>query len=171
MKPDTSRIIDSIIWSLDNYVVPETRSPFSASIMVTVQNLLRHVGLRACVEPELRWEDNADLESVLERVLQRLENHPQLAATLRGGLAETRKAVQDSRPDPAVFPSIDRLTARALALRATLDSLLKALITVRDSYRDEQTYLECRQEIRNYLARQLVREDQLITPAFTGNRR
>lgn len=171
MKPDTSRIIDSIIWSLDNYVAPETSSPFAASIMATVQNLLRHVALRACIEPELRWEDNADLDSVLERVMQRLENHPQLAATLREALAETRKAVRDNRPDPAVFPSIDRLTARALALRAALDSLLKALIAVRDSYRDEQAYLDCRQEIRSYLARQLMREDQLIRPAFTGNRR
>jgi hypothetical protein len=171
MKPDTSRIIDSIIWSLEAYVVPETSSPFAASIMVTAQNLLRHVGLRARIEPELRWEDNADLESVLERVLHRLERHAQMAATLREALAATRKSMLDNRPDPVAFPSIDRLTARSLALRTTLDGLLKALIAVRDRYCAEQTYLDCRQEIRNYLARQLVREDQLITPAFIGNRR
>lgn len=171
VKPDSSRIIDSIIWSLRAYVAPEIRSPFAASVMATVENLLRHVQLRVSLEPQLRWEDNADLRELLEHLLERLESHPRLASSLGGALAEARAGLAADPHDPAAFPSIDDLIARAEILRRILDTLLAALLEVRESCADDPLYLNCRREIRAYLARQLEREDRLVTAAFSGSRR
>lgn len=171
MKPNNEQIIDSIIWSLKTYVAPEVRSPFGSSVLMTVENLLRHVKLRVGSEAQIVAEDNTDLEEVLRTVLDRLGDDSELANASANAAAAVREALDaGSRAEPDKA-TLEQLNARSLALREALDSLLHALSSVRARFRDAPAYRDCRQAIRNYLARQLEREDALITPAFTGGRR
>lgn len=171
MKPDTPEILDSILWSLKTYVEPEVQSPFGRSIMVTVGNLLRHVKLRAESEAEILFEDNDDLERLLKRLVERFEAHAELNNALGSALDRVRAALDAGVEDKQRFPTVARLNARAEDLRHSLDDLLKALGKVRFDFASDLTYTGSREEIRSYLARQLQRADQLISPAFIGGRR
>ena len=171
MKPDTPEILDSILWSLETYVEPEVQSPFGRSVMVTVGNLLRHVKLRAETEAEILFEDNDDLERLLTRLVARFEAHPELSKVLESTLAGVRAVLAAGDEEKKHFPTVARLSARAEALRQSLDDLLKALGSVRFDFPSDETYIGSREEIRAYLARQLQRADQLISPAFVGGRR
>jgi len=171
MKPDTAEILDSILWSLQTYVKPEIQSPFANSVLMTVENLLRHVKIRQKLEVPLLLEDNRDLEDVLEKLRNDLRAHPQLSGILKKELEEIQVCLQNSQSIQENVPSAVSLDQRSDALRNVLDELLKALSAIRKEYSGDHTYRAGRQQIREYISRSLQRDGQLITPAFTGGRR
>lgn len=169
MKPNTSEILESVIWSLQTYVEPELQSPFARSVMLTVANLLRHVKLRAESEPQLLAEDIRDLAAVLGRATGRLGGEAPLSLAVGQAVERARGTLAEPGVEPV--PSVATLAARSEALRECLDVLLQALSAVREHFEDDPRYADTRQDIRRYLARQLEREGQLVTPAFIGGRR
>ena len=171
MRPNTPEILDSIIWSLQTYVKPEVQSPFASSVLMTVENLLRHIKVRDESEVVLLVEDNLDLEEVLEKLHNNLITHPELSRVLTKELEEIHVTLRNTPANQEIFPSAINLNERSEELRKVLDDLLKALSAVRHSYSSDGTYRSSRQKIRTYIARSLQREAQLITPAFTGGRR
>jgi hypothetical protein len=171
MKPYTPEILDSIIWSLQTYVKPELQSPFANSVLMTVENLLRHIKIREELEIPLLVEDNRELEEVLEKLHSKLTAHKELSGVLTNELETIHVTLQEVPATQESVPSAVELNRRSEKFREVLDDLLKALSAVRKKYSSDETYRVSRQEIRDYIAHSLQREAQLITPAFTGGRR
>lgn len=171
MRPYTPEILDSIIWSLQTYVKPEVESPFANSVLMTVENLLRHIKIRDELEIPLLLEDNRELEEVLEKLHGELTAHTKLSGALMNELEAIHVKLQEVPVKQESVPSAASLNGRSEELRKVLDDLLKALSAVRKKYSTDETYRVSRQQIRDYIAHSLQREGQLITPAFTGGRR
>ena len=171
MKPTTADIIDSIIWSLDTYVAPEVQAPFASSVLLTVGNLLRHVKLRAQQEVGLLAEDNADLVAVLAGCVKSLAADPALGESLQSSLSVVSTTLEQQPGEASSSDSVEHLSDVSDVLRQVLDDLIRALGAVAPALQSHEHYVETRQRIRDYLARQLKREGSLITPAFTGGRR
>lgn len=171
MKPSTADIIDSIIWSLDAYVAPEVQAPFASSVLLTVGNLLRHVKLRAQHEAEMLMEDNSDLIGVMRAAAERLGSDTRISHVLKQPLAELVTTLDRLPKDIGSPRSSEALSDDSDVLRQALDNLIHELGALAPALQTGESYLETRQQIRSYLARQLKREGSLITPAFTGGRR
>lgn len=168
MTPTIDQVIDSVITSLHEHVHPNVTDPYAKSVLLTIDNLLRHVALRAAHESELLAEDNRDLAEVLERMVSLL------AGVADGGqtLAAERGRVRSALEAPAAgFPSPESLSLRAIELRTRLDELLAALIEARDRIGDHPDHVRARSLAREYLARMLTRNAALIDPAFVSDRR
>ncbi|MBT3367121.1 MAG: hypothetical protein HN416_08200 [Nitrospina sp.] len=171
MRPYTTEIIDSIIWSLQTYVKPELQSPFADSVLMTVENLLRHIRIREESEATLLLEDKRELEAVLEKLHANLNGHDGLSKLLGNELEDIQLRLRETRIEQDGIPSVGDLNEHSEVLRKILDELLKALSALRHDYATDETYRNCRQLIRDYIAHSLERDGQLITPAFTGGRR
>lgn len=171
MKPDTPEVLDSILWSLQTYVVPEVQAPFAESVLKTVENLLRHVKVRFEAEAEVLHEDNADLEDLLERLLARLNSQKELSSKINRELSRVSIALETMPERRGHLVSVAELSERSDTLRSALDQLLQGLSANREKFRSNSTYIDSRQQIRDYFTRQLEREGRLIKPAFTGGRR
>jgi len=166
MRPDSRAIIDSVIASLDAYVLPRVEDEFAKSILKTTTNLLRHVQIRIAEEPALLHADCVDLATTLSDVRAMIRAAPAFADAL------ALDRVVDVRTDgQGELLPLDLLQARWDELNDALDTLLQRLSQVRGRFADDAVYVEVRRTIRAYLARHLEREDRLISPAFTGGRR
>lgn len=166
MTPRSPLILDSIIASLDAWVMPHVEDEFAISILKTVSNLLRHVQTRIEHEPRLLYDAMIDLAAVLGDLRGRIAAHPSLASIDSDGL------LQDADlPDGAAILLPERLEAAQTDQLTRLDTLIGRLAATREDHADDGAYREMRALIRAYLARQLARDEQLITPAFIGGRR
>lgn len=166
MRPDCHTILDSVIASLETYVLPKVEDDFAISILKTTGNLLRHVQIRIAEEPALLHEDLNDLMETLADIHARVRGAPELQEAL--GLSD----LSDTRDGPdGQFVGLDVLQLRWDASNHDLDVILQRLSAVRARFAGDEAYLSIRTAIRAYLARHLNREERLISPAFTGGRR
>jgi hypothetical protein len=104
LRPTLDEVMTNVIASFDGIIKPAVEEPYSASIALTISNLLRHAQVRMTDEPEALWDDNRDL---------------------RGLLAEIGVAAAPERP-AGEYPSLARLVDEAIALRTALDAYVIA---------------------------------------------
>ena len=168
MTPSLREVIDSISGSLRAHVDPAVGDPYARSMLLTIDNLLRHVAIRAECEAELLAEDNEDLAQVLDRMITRLAGDAATLEPLRAVIEATRA---DLGTPLQGFPTVQRLWPHAVRLRTRLDELLTALIAARESLGGRPAYVAARTLAREYLARMLNRNAAFIDPAFVSDRR
>jgi hypothetical protein len=168
MTPTIAQVIDSVITSIDQHVRPDVTDPYARSVLLTIDNLLRHVAIRAEHEAEMRSEDNEDLADVLGRMVTLLAGDAGILEHLETQIRATRTELEVREQG---FPAPRRLSLRSMRLRARLDELLAALIAGRDRFGQRPACGEARALAHAYLARTLTRDGALIDPAFVSDRR
>jgi hypothetical protein len=169
MRPRADEVMQSIIWTYDEHILPNVQGDLPKSLALTVSNLLRHVALRMEREAPALIEDNAELREVLGGIGRYLTTLKAVPKTLQ----QLRSALDDAgTPQPVNgYVSPLALTEEADALRTLLDKVLKALQAHRDALRDTHGYHTTRNSIRDYLNHQIERQSRWIREAFTIERR
>ncbi|HSG78419.1 MAG TPA: hypothetical protein VLD62_02470 [Acidimicrobiia bacterium] len=153
MRPGPHHTLDAVVATFEEYVMPEVADEYVRSLGLTIGQMLRSVRERILHEPEALHEDNADLRDVLVGVLPVLG--PETAATVR-------RALDESVIPDGVFPSLERLMAEADALRGALVAMIEATADPEHPARSAG---------RDYLRRQLERQEPWLVDAWTGPRR
>ena len=162
LRPRSDEILASVLWSFEEFIVPELSDPYAVSVGHTITNLLRHLALRVELEPPALFAGNAELRELLADVVgyARTAGLSELAEDLETTLAAASLASD--------YPSVSRLTDDALALRGALDRAIRALQAAPS---ESPEYVELRARIREWIGRALAREAAWIVPAFSGIRR
>ena len=153
MRPGPHHTLDAVIATFEEHIMPEVADEYLRSLGLTIGQMLRSVRVRILREPEALYEDNADLRDVLEGVLPSLDE-----ATAQG----VRSALDGSEIADGVYPSLERLMAEA-------DQLRSALVAVIEANPDADH--PARVAARDYLRRQLERQEPWLVDAWTGPRR
>lgn len=162
LRPRSDEILASVLWSFEEFIVPELSDPYAISVGHTITNLLRHLALRVELEPPALYAGNAELRELLADIAA------YAGADGRTELAEDLEATLEATTPATDYPSISRLTDDALALRAALDSAIRALQAAPS---ETEEYGALRARIREWIGRALDREAEWIVPAFSGIRR
>jgi hypothetical protein len=162
LRPRSDEILRSVLWSFEEFIVPELSDPYAISVGHTITNLLRHLALRVELEPPALFAGNAELRELLADIAA--------YATAAGGaaLADDLERTLAATTPASDYPSASRLTDDALALRGALDRAIRALQAAPS---ESAEYLELRARIRQWVGRALAREAEWIVPAFSGVRR
>jgi len=166
MRPDLIDVLNAISRTFDAEVAPTVPEGLAKSQSNTISNLLRHATLRAELEGPTLAEDNEDLRAVLDDAAAYARGHADLAE-----LADKLAAPCPTITGPAGYRGLAQVWEEAITLRWRLQHAIEQLQAVRPAHRHEAAYGQLRDAIRGYLDRQLAREGQWITPAFTGPRR
>ena len=162
LRPRADEILRSVLWSFEEFIVPELSDPYAISVGHTITNLLRHLALRVELEPPALFAGNAELRDLVADIVSyaHAADLAELAEDLETTLAATAPATE--------YPSISQLTDDALALRAALDRAIRALQAAPS---ETEEYVQLRARIREWIGRALSREAEWIVPAFSGIRR
>ena len=167
MYPRTDHVLKSLFWTFEEYIAPEVTSDYARSLVLTMNNLFRHVLLRVDLEGDLLFADNRELRALLAEVATFMAEHD-AAGDVHAGILES---LQHNYYGDDVYPSVARLVEEANSLRFQLSEAISTLQALRSTLGDRKDYQATRKVIRAYLGRQLDREGQMIEPAFTGQRR
>jgi hypothetical protein len=168
MRPRADEVMQSIIWTYDEHILPNVQGALPKSLALTISNLLRHVSLRMEREAPALIEDNTELREVLGEVSRYIASIKSVPESLR--------QLQDTLDQAAVaatvsgYVSLNALTEEAEKLRTQLDVVLKALQQHRKTL-DSPEYKAVRIRIRDYLNNQIKRQSLWIREAFTIERR
>jgi len=168
LRPRADEIVNSILYSFEEFVVPELEEPYAVSVGHTIRNLLRHVALRIELEPPALYTGNEEMRAVLRDIAAYASSSE--AASLAAVPADIAAALAAAEPHTP-YPSLSTLSTHAIVLRGVLDRTIRALQAARPELGSDPAYLELRSRIRTCLARQLEREAEWTTPAFSGIRR
>lgn len=155
MRPAAHHVLDAVIDTFDTHLMPEVDDAYARSLGLTVSQMLRSVRVRIVEEPAALWEDNADLAAVLAGFGDRLPGD------LPGRVADALAAAE-AVIGPDDYPSLDLLMDRADILRGALVDVIEAVDDREDPVR---------REARDYLRRQLARQEPWLVDAWTGPRR
>ena len=169
MRPRADEVMQSIIATYDEHILPNVQGALPKSLALTVSNLLRHVMLRMEREAPALIEDNAELREVLgdiSRYIASLQSVPESLQRLKD---EVTAAAQPAQVNGYV--SLIALTEEAEKLRTLLDAALKALQEHRGTLGKAPEYVAVRNRIRDYLNNQIQRQSLWIREAFTIERR
>jgi hypothetical protein len=161
LRPRSDEIVRSVLWSFEEFIVPELSDAYAISVGHTIVNLLRHLALRVELEPPALFAGNAELRELLGDVAAYAR------ATGADGLLEDVESALASAP-ASEYPSASRLADDALALRGALDRAIRALQAAPS---ESAEYAALRARIREWIGRALEREAEWIVPAFRGIRR
>jgi hypothetical protein len=74
LRPRSDEILRSVLWSFEEFIVPELSDPYAISVGHTITNLLRHLALRDALDRAIRALQAAPSES---------EEYAQLRARIR----------------------------------------------------------------------------------------
>ena len=169
MRPRADEVMQSIIATYDEHILPNVQGELPKSLALTVSNLLRHVALRMEREAPALVEDNAELREVLLAISAYVSSLPAAPEALKQLLSPIKDAVNVA---PVTgYIGLNALVEEAGKLRALLDAALKALQAQRETLGDTVEYQVIRKRIRDYLNNQIKRESQWIREAFTIERR
>jgi phosphoglycerate-specific signal transduction histidine kinase len=169
MRPRADEVMQAIIATYDEHILPNVQGELPKSLALTVSNLLRHVSLRMEREAPALIEDNAELREVLgdiNRYVSSLQPAPDSLQQLQGELSDAAKTAPVNG-----YVSLIALTEEADALRILLDTALKALQKQRSALGGSPEYKTVRNRIRDYLNNQIKRQSLWIREAFTIERR
>ena len=139
MRPTSRELIESIIAAIDTTILPAVEEKQAASSLRAARTLLEHLAVRVETEPEVLAADNQDAAAVL------------------AGLGDV--------PDAGEGGGVLALRARNAALQSAIDQRLRAMPI---AGRESPAQAEVRRVLRDYLARRLARERDMIFPAFLG---
>lgn len=169
MRPRIDEVLQSIIWTYDEHILPAVEGELPKSLALTVSNLLRHVALRLEHEEPALVEDNAELRALMGAIANYIAGLPEAPAALAALLGDVRQA---AKPCPMEgYSGLPSLTDVAQGLRKVLDEALTALQAQRGTLGADPAYQALRQAIRDYLNHQLARQSTWIQAAFTLDRR
>lgn len=162
LRPRSDEILQSVLWSFEEFIVPELEDEYAISVSHTIVNLLRHLALRVELEPPALYAGNSELRELLGDVAAyaRGEGAGELVAEIETALVAAAPARD--------YPSASRLADDALALRGALDRAIRGLQAAPS---ESAEYLTLRARIREWIGRALEREAEWIVPAFRGIRR
>jgi hypothetical protein len=162
LRPRSDEILRSVLWSFEEFIVPELTDAYAVSVGHTIVNLLRHLALRVELEPPALYAGNAELRELLADVAA--------YARVSGAddLAEDVESTLVAAAPVSDYPSASRLADDALALRGALDRAIRVL---QGAPSEAAEYLALRARIRDWIGRALEREADWIVPAFQGIRR
>ena len=169
MRPRADEVMQSIIATYDEHILPNVQGELPKSLALTVSNLLRHVALRMEREAPALVEDNAELREVLLAISAYVSSLSAAPEALKG-LPSAIKGAANVAP-VAGYVSLNALVEEADKLRTLLDTALKALQVNRDAVGATAEYQAVRNRIRDYLNSQIKRQSLWIREAFTIERR
>lgn len=149
----TETVLESVLSTFEHWIEPDLRDPYVRSLAITLCQLIRHLRARVTAEPRLLWEDNHDLREVLAAVAAR---RPGLTARIDTALASSALPAGE-------YPDVTLLREEADALRRCLSDVVDELWRRDDA--------ESHRQVREYLARYLMRESVWTTKVFVGARR
>jgi hypothetical protein len=169
MRPRADEMVQSVIWTLDNYIVPDLTDPLAKSMARAMGNVLRIVAARILLEGPSLDEDNRELRQALRSAQALLERtasareEPTLsdpARQIETALAKPNRAPEDYR---TVASLIEEATGLRWALVRAIEALdeNKAVLTGPEHER-------VRGEIHTYLRHQLEREATYTREALSG---
>ena len=168
LRPRADEILNSVLYSFEEFIVPELEEPYAVSVGHTIRNLLRYVALRIELEPAALFTGNEEMRAVLRDIAAYASSTESAAlADVPADIATSLAAAEPQTP----YPSLATLSAHAVVLRGVLDRTIRALQAARTELGSDATYLELRGRIRACLALQLEREAEWTAPAFSGIRR
>lgn len=169
MRPRADEVLQSIIWTYDEHILPNVQGDFPKSLALTVSNLLRHVALRMEHEAPALIEDNAEVRAVLGEIAAYASTLTAAPDSLQALLPTLTDASEAKSSDGYI--SLIALAEEAETLRTLLDTALKALQDYRDALAGDAQYQAVRDRIRTYLNNQIKRQSLWIRDAFTVDRR
>ena len=161
LNPTPTQILRNIETTLVEVVAPAITATAARSALATIGHLLRHVILYIERGGQILSDDMADAYALLDRLS---------AYYAKDGddiqLCRIADAVERAGPQPAVYLSFDAMAKGATILRQAVQDALIHLQEQRDGRVGDPSYDAIRQDVRDYLARQLAAEAALIHPAF-----
>jgi hypothetical protein len=155
MKPSTREIIENIIKSLDEVVLPVVEDKQAASSLRSARTLLDHLARRVEGDAEMLLADNADARQVLAAIVAQFADQPASAPLVKFLAADTE----------ALPGTITELQSRNEAMQHVIDVTLRGLPPAGAEAAVEAAI---RAALRGYLDRRLARERDMIFPAFLG---
>ena len=155
MKPSTREIIENIIKSLDEVVLPVVEDKQAASSLRSARTLLDHLARRVEGDADMLLADNADALVVFTTIASRFAGQK---------AASSIQAFLSTGGDESA-QSIATLQVRNEAMQNVMDLALRGLPPAGAEGADEAAI---RAELRAYLGRRLARERDMIFPAFLG---
>ena len=99
MRPRTDEILKSLFWTFEEYIAPEVTSAYAKSLVLTMNNLFRHVLLRVELEGDLLFEDNRDLRGVLAQIPEFIDQQGDVGGALQDVQIEINALLQGN-PEP-----------------------------------------------------------------------
>jgi thioredoxin-like negative regulator of GroEL len=153
MQPSARALIEAIIRSIDEVVIPVVTDKVAASSLRSARTLLDHLARRVDGEADMLRADNADALAVCSAIAARVGHQavPVIAAFLEAGPDESPQGMTPQARNEAMQKVID----------ATLRGLPPAGAQTGEA-------AEIRAMLRDYLDRRLAREREMIFPAFLG---
>lgn len=136
------------------------------SALATSRHMIRHVELRLQLEASILLEDIDKTTALLHKVVAYLNTVNEASA----GLGREIGALLAQAPAllKGTAEDLERISARALALREQVYAALASLQGLEPDVKVKEPYLEIRRLIRGYIAYELEQEARLIGPAFRG---
>jgi hypothetical protein len=161
LNPTPSQILRTIEATLVDVVEPAAASTAARSALATIGHLLRHVILYVEQGGQILSSDIADSYALLDKLGAYYTRNGNDAQLWRITDALTQA---DHRAENSL--SLDAMGQRAAILRQAVQDALIDLQQHRSERAGEPAYDTIRNDIRDYLARQLTAEAALIHPAF-----
>lgn len=159
--PNAREVLAMIERTLTDVVEPECGTMAARSALATTGHLLRHVQLRLEHEGQVLTDDIAALRPLLRDLGVWLDAAGETVASVPTALSRSFRAQN-------AYPTLESLGEEAGALRHALTDALERLIALRPAHGTDPAYLALRQDIRTYLAAQIIAEAAYVGPAFTG---
>jgi len=135
------------------------------SALASCRHLVRHVVLRQELDASLLLDDIEKTTDLLKKIGAYLDTTGEardVTREIRFLLAETPSLLTGSADD------LDRIRARALALRERIYGALRRLQSLPDAAKSTEPYRETRRLIRDYIAYEIAQEERTIGAAFAG---
>jgi hypothetical protein len=149
MQPSARALIEAIIKSLDEVVIPVVTDKLAASSLRSARALLDHLARRVEGEAEMLRADNADALAVCRAIAARFGGRQavsSIAAFLHAG------------PDGS-----------AQGLNQTMQTVIEATLRgLPPAGAESDEEAEIRAMLRDYLGRRFALEREMIFPAFLG---
>ncbi len=162
MRPFPDEILRSMQFSLDTYVIPNVDDKWGSYVAKVMRRMLVHLERRWELEMPLLVEDTRDLHTLftlLSGALQEVDGTAELTAAIR-------RTMTENEPEPSGLPSVRSLTETNEAYRATLSDVIEGLDALADQGGEPAQLVPIRDEIRQYLRREVDRDNQLAEPTF-----
>jgi hypothetical protein len=168
MRPYPDELLRSMQFSLDTYVIPNVDDKWGRYVAKVMRRMLVHLERRWQLEGPLLLEDIADLRDVLARVGADLRE-AELSDTGRVTelTASIDAALTATDGQPSGYVSVEQLTDLDEVLREALVEVIETCHLLAADAEAEADRLEpLRDRVREYLRRQVDRDNQLVEPTF-----
>jgi hypothetical protein len=174
IRPSATALLETVEAMLASLGSADTRTSSEKSALATARALIRHAALRIESEGQILAEDIRALRELLPSIAAYLQLLGSREPLIRGAHEARTLASRIVRtlavPRPAgSYPTLSSLAEEAGELRGSVYESLDLLQGLREALHDEPAYVETRNRIRTYCARQIEAESALIEPAFAGS--